>query len=891
MRAAPTSSAARRWEFCAATDAQRQRVLPARRRRQAAASTATSSAASSAGRSCANKAFFFADSRGFSQTRGQTATSTIPTVDAAAGILAVDVRNPLTGVAYPAGTPIPMTAFARKVLTDLPAPTKRRRVEQLLRCCRSSTNDTTRRAARSTSSINPRLSAFGRYRLARRRHLRRPDHPAAVGRRRQRRDLRAQQAVRGRRHLHAGRRVAARGALRLVEHRGRQESGGAGGRAAGAGQAYGITGLPTDPRVAGGLPTQLITGYSDLGRQATNPQWQYPTVYNPKVNYTWLSGRHSLKTGYEFQHIQTEVQDVNPLYGRDSYAGQFTRPAGAAANNLYNLADFMFGLRSTYALSNILVANLRQNMHFLYLQDDWRVNDRLTLNLGLRYEYATPWVEKNNILSNFDPAAKRMVIAPGRLAGGSLHHQARSQQLRPAPRLRLHADAGRPWSAAATASATCTSIAPAAPTCCRSTARRSSTRSSCRPPTPGRLPHDAAGLSGGADRSVALQPAGRQHHLHAERLSLEPGAELVRLGAAGVVAAARSSTSPTSATARDDLLLFANFNQARPTTAPGTLTLQQRRPIPEFADITYSFNGGKSRYHAFQSKFDWRIGARLADPQLADAVGDERQRRRIAREPATATSRRRRTSTTSTPTSGCRRTTSPTTARRASSRPAVRPRAALRRATPRRWWTRFSAAGRWPASTASTSGETVTLTYTPTAALQVVGHPAGLPRRQQLPPERHRRGADAGGPAHGHELVQPRRRGHPDRPEPAVRQRPAQRVRGPMIWQVDLAASKRFAMPWRPRHVRVPRRVLQPVQPHELPRAERQPQQRRVRHDHRDLRSADHPVRVQAELLRAAPLRGAAGRGVASLAPAGRGSRREPGGRRRLRAAGKDRDC
>ena len=74
------------------------------------------------------------------------------------------------------------------------------------------------------------------------------------------------------------------------------------------------------------------------------------------------------------------MQDVNPLYGRDTYAGQFTRPAGAAANNLYNLADFMFGLRSTYALSNILVADLRQNMHFVYLQDDWRVNDRLTLN-------------------------------------------------------------------------------------------------------------------------------------------------------------------------------------------------------------------------------------------------------------------------------------------------------------------------------------------------------------------------------------------------------------------------------------------------------------------------------------------------------------------------------
>ena len=112
-------------------------------------------------------------------------------------------------------------------------------------------------------------------------------------------------------------------------------------------EAYGITGLPTDPRVAGGLPTQLITGYSDLGRQATNPQWQYPHGVQPEGQLHWMLGRHSIKGGYEFQHIQTEVQDVNPLYGRDAYAGQFTRPAGAAANNLYNLADFMFGLRSS----------------------------------------------------------------------------------------------------------------------------------------------------------------------------------------------------------------------------------------------------------------------------------------------------------------------------------------------------------------------------------------------------------------------------------------------------------------------------------------------------------------------------------------------------------------
>ena len=152
------------------------------------------------------------------------------------------------------------------------------------------------------------------------------EHPAAVGRRRQRPHLRAQPPVRARLDLDADGPVAARSAVRLFVDAGGQESAGARQRQR--------PGSVRHPRAAdrsaaspAGCPTQLITGYSDLGRQATNPQWQYPTVYNPKINYTWLAGAHSLKSGYEFQHI------AHRSAGRESalrprYLQRAVQPAG-----------------------------------------------------------------------------------------------------------------------------------------------------------------------------------------------------------------------------------------------------------------------------------------------------------------------------------------------------------------------------------------------------------------------------------------------------------------------------------------------------------------------------------------------------------------------------------
>jgi hypothetical protein len=195
---------------------------------------------------------------------------------------------------------------------------------------------------------------------------------------------------------------------------------------------YGISGLPTDPALAGGLNTQSSGGYTGLGRRNSTPQFQNPLVINPKVNYSKTLGNHTLKAGWEMQLIHTEVLDFSPQYGQDSYSGQFSAPTGAKSNNLYNLynvADFLFGARSSYELTNWFVAQYRQRMSFFYLQDDWKVSRKLTLNLGARYEYATPQWEDGLHASNFDPV------------GLKCPRPARPQQLGAPHRTRLHPDA------------------------------------------------------------------------------------------------------------------------------------------------------------------------------------------------------------------------------------------------------------------------------------------------------------------------------------------------------------------------------------------------------------------------------------------------------------------
>jgi len=551
-----------------------------------------------------NKAFFFVDYEGFRQTRKQVAFATIPNEAQRQGILTVPVRDPVSGALYPAGTPIPMTSFASKVLSELPQPNLPRAASNY-QTLQEFGNESDKYDVKVDVQLSPRLSAFARFGQRDADYTDFPVLPLPSGGAGNGNTL-----VRNKQFATGLTFVQSENALWEFRFGYTKAQGGKNPPALGtpgAQEAYGIVGLPTDPRVSGGLPTQLISGYADLGRQATNPQWQYPTVFTPKLNYTHRLGRHSLKAGLEWQHVQTEVQDVNPLYGRDEYAGRFTRPIGSSStDNQYNLADFMFGLRSRYALSNILIANVRQNLYFGYLQDDFRLNSKLTLNLGLRYEYGTPQWEADNVLTNFDPASRTLIAA----GDGSIYDRALVDPDRNnfAPRL------GFAWSLDDKTvvrggygisyihfhrAGAGNQLMINGPQVINAVVSQSS------PTAPTFRPTQAGYPAGLTDPSTFNPLLANITYMPKEYKSAEVRSWFLNVqrelfhGAVLDVAYVENRGK--------NMLLFANYNQAAPNNPQGSLSLAARRPIPEWGDITYAFDGGKSEYRALQVRFESRL--------------------------------------------------------------------------------------------------------------------------------------------------------------------------------------------------------------------------------------------------------------------------------------------
>jgi hypothetical protein len=578
-----------------------------------------------------NRMFFFADFEANRQVQGQYTTATIPNANQRQGIFTttagapVPLRNPITGTVYANGI-VPQsdwTPLAKLVIAALPSPNVANAFSNNYASLPKASLTDNKGDGRIDYSWSNSTTLFGRFSNHHGDIIDASSIPGDAG-------------DGGNGTIHAYNKQLAAGITHTFGTNAAIDArigftwnqGGKLPYLSGQqsiNSEAGITGLPSDPLVIRRLSNESVKNFTTFGAQTSNPQFQNPFVVNPKINFSWQKGRHSMKYGWEYLAINTEVDDFNPVYGGETFSQGFSQFGGGTsdtgAGQAAYLTDFLTGARDSYQLNNFRIVNYHQYMDYFYFQDDFKLSPTITLNAGLRYELVTPQFTDGDHIANFDPSTNKLIQAPG----GSLYGRAlvNMPKLNFAPRFgmawqldpktvirsaygisfdQFNREGGEnllAYNGPYIINSTVNQVAPFAFSGTRQTLCTGDNYTGCFRTVAQGYPTNFVAAS---NFSTVLAQTRyipkdistgyvQSWHLDVQReIAKNTVFTLSYVGSHGV-----------------HIWVLADYNQSAANATGGTLSVQARRPIPTFTTIEESIPSGFVRYHALQTKLEHRF--------------------------------------------------------------------------------------------------------------------------------------------------------------------------------------------------------------------------------------------------------------------------------------------
>ncbi|MFB3826927.1 MAG: carboxypeptidase regulatory-like domain-containing protein [Bryobacteraceae bacterium] len=167
------------------------------------------------------------------------------------------------------------------------------------------------------------------------------------------------------------------------------------------------------------FPRVDVSDMTGIGPDTTALRLSVQENRQTQATITWVRGRHTMKVGADLEFFRNNTYSPSAPAGSYGFGRTYTQgpdPARSSANAGFGLATMLLGLATSGNLTLDPALATQQVYTAAFFQDNVRLSRVLTLDLGLRYEYTTPWKDRFNHLAYFDPRAPDPVLGlPGAL--------------------------------------------------------------------------------------------------------------------------------------------------------------------------------------------------------------------------------------------------------------------------------------------------------------------------------------------------------------------------------------------------------------------------------------------------------------------------------------------